>query len=293
MAHGIFDTITNTLCGAHSYEISAAAVFAFFTTMGGNRDVAIAPRGNLTNLEKLAKAMQAQGGELWRNTPCKKINASGGQVKSIVVEKDGKDIELSAQMYLSDIGPKATVELTGESNFSEDYLRNMRVRLRPHPITMLYIASDVPLWPEKGDAAILMIVGARRVTSVIPLSNVSPYYAPAGQHLTFVFGGPVSNEVHMDKKVEEAQCIADLKEHFPNFEKHARVLKTWFKDIDDELPEGRSKLGSMLPIETPVRNLLCVGDACCSFGFYGSTGAAETGKTATEMVRKRIKPMGK
>ena len=182
------------------------------------------------------------------------------------------------------------MELAGESNFTEDYMRTMRVKLRPHPITMLYIASDVPLWPEKGDAAILMIVGARRVSSVIPLSNVSPHYAPPGQHLTFVFGGPVSNEVHMDKDVELEQCIKDLKDNFPNFEKHARIIKTWFKDIDDEMPEGRSKLGSMVGLETPIKNLVCVGDACCSFGFYGSTGAAETAKVGAEIVRKRIKP---
>jgi len=36
--------------------------------------------------------------------------------------------------------------------------------------------------------------------------------------------------------------------------------------------------------------MLCIGDACCGFGFYGSTGAAETAKTAVEMVKKRIKP---
>jgi len=290
MAHGIFDTITNTLCGAHAYEIPASSVFAFFTTMGGNRDVAIAPRGNLANLQKLAKVMVARGAELWTNSTCKKINVAGGQVKSVVVSKDGKDIELTAQMVLSDIGPKATVELAGDSNFNEEYLRNMRVKLRPHPITMLYVASDIPLWPEKGDAAILMIVGARRVSSVIPLSNVSKEFAPPGQHLTFVFGGPNSNEVHMDNEVELQQCIKDLKDNLPNFEKHGRIIKTWFKDVSDELPEGRSKLGSMMPIETPVKNMLCIGDACCGFGFYGSTGAAETAKTAVEMVKKRIKP---
>jgi phytoene dehydrogenase-like protein len=290
MAHGIFDTITNTLCGAHSYEIPASSVFAFFTTMGGNRDVAISPKGNLANLEKIARAMVSRGGELWTNAECKKINVANGQVKNVIIRRDGNDVELSAQIVLSDVGPPATVRLAGEGNFNEPYLRDMRVKLRPHPITMLYVASDVPLWPEKGDAAILMLVGARRVTSVIPLSNISPNYAPPGQHLTFIFGGPTSNEVHMDKEVELQECLKDLKENFPNFETHGRLIKTWFKDVTDELPEGRSKLGSMMPIETPVKNLLCIGDACCSFGFYGSTGAAETARTAVEMVKKRIKP---
>jgi phytoene dehydrogenase-like protein len=293
LAHGIFDTITNTLCGAHSYEIAASSVFAFFRTMGGNRDVAIAPKGNLANLEKLANATRKKGGEIWLNTKARKINVSGGNVKSVTIEKDGKEQEITAQMVLSDIGPKATIELTGMECLGDDYCRQTRVKLRPHPITMIYLASDKPLWPEKGDAAILMIVGARRVTSVIPLSNVSPHYAPAGQHLTFVFGGPPSNETRMDPKNELEMCLLDLKEHLPNFEKHARVLKVLSKNVDDELPEGRSKLGSMMPVETPVKNLLSIGDANCSFGFYGSTGAAETAKVAAEIVKKKIKPSAK
>lgn len=293
LAHGIFDTITNTLCGAHSYEIAASSVFAFFRTMGGNRDVGIAPKGNLANLEKLANAIRKKGGEIWLNTKAKKIDISGGYVKAVTVERDGKDIELTAQMVLSDIGPKATIELAGSECLGDDYCRQARIKLRPHPITMIYLASDKPLWPEKGDAAILMIVGARRITSVIPLSNVSPHYAPPGQHLTFVFGGPPSNETRMDPKNELEMCLIDLKEHLPDFEKHARVLKVISKNIDDELPEGRSRLGSMMPVETPVKNLLCIGDANCSFGFYGSTGAAETAKVASEIVKRKIKPGGK
>ncbi|MCX8125985.1 MAG: FAD-dependent oxidoreductase [Dehalococcoidia bacterium] len=289
LAHGIFDTITNTLCGAHSYEIPASSVFAFFRTMGGNRDVAIAPRGNLANLEKLAGAIKRKGGEIWLNARAKKINVSGNSVRSVIIERDGREEEITARVVVSDIGPRATIDLAGEGFFGEDYCRQVRVKLRPHPVTMIYLASDRPLWPEKGDAAILMVVGARRVTSVIPLSNVSPHYAPPGQHLTFVFGGPVSNEVRMDPKSELDMCLLDLKEHFPSFEKHGRVLKVVSKNIDDELPEGRSRLGSMMPVETPIKNLLCVGDACCSFGFYGSTGAAETARTAAEIVKKLIR----
>ena len=166
MAHGIFDTITNSVCGAHSYEIAAPSVFRWFITMGGARDVGIAPRGNLANLEKLSGAVKANGGEIWTNSQCKKIRASSGGIKSIVVDKDGKDTEITAQAYVSNIGPRETVAMVGESCFNDDYLRGIRMNLRPHPVTMMYIASDVPLWPEKGDAAILMVVGARRVTSV-------------------------------------------------------------------------------------------------------------------------------
>jgi hypothetical protein len=33
-----------------------------------------------------------------------------------------------------------------------------------------------------------------------------------------------------------------------------------------------------------------VGDAVCPFGFYGSTGAAETGRLIIDVIKKKYKP---
>ncbi|RLC61540.1 MAG: hypothetical protein DRI01_08350, partial [Chloroflexi bacterium] len=275
LAHGIFDTIVGTLAAAHSYEISASAVFSFFVAMKGFREVAIPPRGNRVNMESLAEVVKANG-DVWTNCPAKRIIVERGAAKGIVVEKNGEEIEVDAQVMISNIGPKATVALAGQDNFSEDYLRDVRMKLKPKSVTMVFAASDRPLWPESGEPAILMIVGARRITSTIPLSSVSPQLAPPGQHLLFAFGSPVSCEVHMDKEVEQAQILRDLKEQFPLFEKHGRVLKFDARDIDDELPEMRARVGEGMPVETPIKNLYNVGDACPAMGYTGSNAAAET-----------------
>jgi phytoene dehydrogenase-like protein len=289
MAHGIFDTIVSTLAAAHSYEISAQAVFSFFVAMKGFRDVGIPARGNRVNMENLAKAVKANG-DVWTNCPAKQIVVEKGRAKGVVVEKDGGEVEIEAQVVLSNVGPKATVELIGEDNFKEDYLRNLRVNLKPKPVTMVFVASDRPLWPEDGRAAILMVVGARRITSVIPLSSISPQLAPPGQHLLFAFGSPVSNEVRMDVEVEQEQILKDLKEQFPLFEKHGRVIKFDSRNVDDELPEMRTRVGIVVAVETPVKDLYNVGDGCPIMGYTGSNAAAETAVRVAGIVRKQYKP---
>ena len=289
MAHGIFDTIVSTLAAAHSYEISAQAVFSFFVAMKGFRDVGIPARGNRVNMENLAKAVKANG-DVWTNCLAKRIVVERGRAKGIVVEKDGGEVEIEAQVVLSNVGPKATVELIGEDNFKEDYLRNLRVNLKPKPVTMVFVASDRPLWPEDGRAAILMVVGARRITSVIPLSSISPQLAPPGQHLLFAFGSPVSNEVRMDVEVEQEQILKDLKEQFPLFEKHGRVIKFDSRNVDDELPEMRTRVGIVVAVETPVKDLYNVGDGCPIMGYTGSNAAAETAVRVAGIVRKQYKP---
>jgi phytoene desaturase len=289
MAHGMFDTISNTICGAHSYEVQAAAFFSFLVKSRGFRDVSIAPKGNMANVENLAKVVRANG-NVWINCPAKRIIVSGGTAKGVVVEKDGSELEIASQVVISNAGPRKTVELAGAENFGEEYLSRMRVRLKPHPVIMCFIASDRPIWPESGEPAYLMVVGARRITSVVPLSNISPHFAPPGQYLTFCFGGPVSNEIHMNAEAEQEQCLLDIKEQFPLFEKHGKILKMIPKDIDDDLPEMHTRIGSGMPTETPIRNLYNVGDGCETYGYSGSNLAAGSAKPVAETIKNSIKP---
>ena len=289
MAHGMFDTIANTIAGAHSWEMKAAAFFTFLVKSKGFRDVSIAPKGNIANVENLARVVRANG-DVWTNCPVKKIEVADGRVTGVVVVKDGGEVEIASQVVISNAGPKATIELAGPENFPQDYLGEVRVKVRPHPVTLCFTASDRPIWPEDGSPAYLMLVGARRVTSVVPLSAISPHFAPEGQYLTFFFAGPLTNDVHMDPEVEQQQILLDLKEQFPMFEKHGRVLKFVSKDIDDDLPEMRTRVGEGVPVETTIENLFGVGDGNGPYGLSGSNLAAASGQQAAEIIRSRFKP---
>jgi len=289
LVHGLFDIITLAIMGAHHYEMPASDVFTFMVKMKGFRNLSLPPRGNIVPMEALAKVIRANG-DVWTNCPAKRILIRGNEAKAVVVQRDGGEVEIPSQVVISDIGPKMMVELAGEENFNEGYQRMMRLRLWAVPVTICFIASDRPLWPEDGSPATLMLIGARRLHSAVPLSNMSPELAPPGQHLMFATGRPVSVHVHMDSEVEQEQMRLDLMEQFPLFEKHGRILKMVSKDISDELPEDRVRVGNGMPVETPVRNLFEVSDATVAPGYIGAIACMESAKRVAEIIRKRFKP---
>jgi len=293
IAHGIFDTIASVLLAAHTFEIPASSVFSFFAIGGGSRDVGIAPHGNLAEMEKLAKVIKSNHGDIWTGCEVKSITISGDKTSGIVVRRNGDEVEISSQVVISDIGPKRTSELAQEKDFDDDYLRLLRLRNRRQPVTVVFIASDVPLWPESGkaEAAIGMLTGTRRIKSIIPLSSISPELAPPGQHLLFLYCAPrTSFQDHIDAEEEERQVIMDIKEQLPLFEKHGRILKLDPRDIDHEFPGSRCRIGSGMPVETPVKNLYNVGDGCNPPGITGTTGAVGSARRVIDIIKKTYKP---
>ncbi len=288
LAHDIFDTITCALLGCRSYEVSASAMFAWFVRMGGARDVGVAPYGNLVNMEKLADVVK-RNGDVWINCPAKRILVNRGTAQGIVVEKDGNEVEIPGKVVVSNAGTRNTVDLAGEENFNEGYLRTLRLRHRPHPCIVCFIASDRPLWPEDGSPAILMLTGTRRVKSFIPLTSIAPELAPPGQHLLFGLASPVSSEVDMDVDEELRQVTLDIKEQLPGFEKYGRILKLDPRNRDHPFTDVKTRPGLGMPPETPVKNLYNVGDAILGPGLAGTTGAAESALRVVEMIRKSLK----
>ena len=160
--------------------------------------------------------------------------------------------------------------------------------MRPSPLMLTYIASDKPLWIEdKG--CVMVAIGCRRPGTIIPLSTTCPELAPPGQHLIYMSANPLSSLLPADEEYERQQCMLDIKEIFPEFEKHGRILKMQLHNINDDFPEARTWNGYELPVETPVPNLFNVGDAVKSQGLVGTSGAVESGVRAAELVRKRVK----
>ncbi len=288
LAHDIFDTISCSLLGCHTYEVAASAMFAWFVKMGGGRDVGVAPHGNLVNMESLAEVVK-RNGDVWINCPAKRILVNRGAAQGIVVEKDGSEVEIPARVVVSNAGAKITVDLAGDENFNEGYLRTLRLRHRPHPCIICFIASDRPLWPEDGSAAILMLTGTRRIKSFVPLSSIAPALAPPGQHLLFGLASPVSSEVDMDTDEEVRQVTLDIKEQLPGFEKHGRILRMEARNRDHPLTDVKTRPGMGMPPETPVKNLYNVGDTILGPGLAGTTGAADSALRVVEMIRKSLK----
>jgi phytoene dehydrogenase-like protein len=290
LTHDIFDTISSVLTGRHCYEQPASHLFAWFIKQGGAREVGVPPHGNLVEMEKLAKVVKSNNGDVWTNCEAMRIVVEGGRAKGVVVKKDGTETEVASQVVISNVNPKMTVALAGEANFDEQYLRTLRLRVSPAPIDVAFVASDRPLWPEDGSPAILMLTGTRRIRSIVPLSNIAHGLAPPGQHLLYATGRPVSTLVHLNEEEEVRQVSLDLKEQLPLFERHGRILRIDARDLDSEWVDGWCSVGFCVPNETPVKGLYLAGDGALPWGLIGSTGAAGSARQAAELIKKAIKP---
>ena len=277
--HDAFDTLCAGLMMAHSWELPVSKFFLFKEMT----KFFIATKGNLNIAKQLAKVVE-KNGAVWTNCSARKIVINEGKAKGVIVEKAGEQIEIQCKVVISNIGPKMTVQLAGQENFDDEYLKNMRIKLRPSPCLLVLIASDKPLCLEGIHDGLQIIMGGRRIKTVIPISNICPELVPPGQHLLYTSAKHECSLHPMDVKYEIQQIKRDIKDFFPDFEKHGRILKMRACSIINEWPEGRTWLGYGLPLETPIPNLFNVGDACVAPGLIGTPGSVESGYRVADIV---------
>ncbi len=281
--HDAFDTLCTGLMMAHSWELPVSKFFLFQEMT----KFYISPDGNLNIAEELARVVEKTGA-VWTNSPARKIIIKGGKVTSVILEKAGKQIEIKCKMVISNTGTKSTVSLAGKENFDNEYLEKMRIKLRPSPCILVLIASDKPLCLEGLHDGLEIIMGSRRIKTVIPISNICPELVPPGHHLIYTSAKSESTLHPMDIKYEMQQVKSDIKEFFPDFEKHGRILKMRACGIINEWPEGRTWLGYGMPLETPISNLFNVGDSCIAPGLIGTPGSVESGYRVVDSVEKLL-----
>lgn len=285
----VFHSVTSSFTAVNDFEYPVSSFFAYLSSaQGGLHYVGIAPRGNVELCNSLAATIKSRGGDVWTNSPVEQILIEGGRVKGLVISQEGNKVEVEARLLISDLGPKATVELAGRDNFDADYLKQVDA-LMTAPIVHTLVASDKPL---AGIQGISLIAGTKRIVTAILMTNTCPELAPPGQHLMVCWGTPASSLHHVDKEEEAKLVLQDIKEVFPDFDKHGRILWMDVRDIDHEFPAYRSWMGYDMPQETLIPNLFHVGDAVKPFGWEGTVACAQGAKLLVGELRKRFKPGG-
>ena len=284
----VFHALTSAISTVNDYEYPVSHWFTYVSSagQGGMPYHGVAPRGNIELANALARTVKANRGDVWISCPIQQIITQKGLVSGLVIMKDSREVEVETRVLISDMGPKETVELLGRGNFDADYLKQVDA-LRPSPIVATLVASDKPLVDATGT---LLIIGARRIVAGVPMTKHCPELAPPGQHLLVIWGTPESCLHHVDKDEEAKVNLQDIREVFPDFDKHGRILRMDVTDIDDDLPALRSWMGYDMPQGTPLPNLYHVGDAVKPFGWEGLAACAKGARLAVEQVRKRFKP---
>lgn len=286
----IFHALTSAFSTVNDFEYPASHWFAYISKalggQGGMTYYAVAPHGNIRVIESLANTIKTRGGDVWIGCPVKRMPVDGRLAQGVIVQKEGQEIEIPAGVVICDGGPRRTVELAGRESFDAEYLKQVD-NMRPAPIIATLVASDKPLAPVQGT---MLIVGARRIVTAVAMSRLCPELAPPGQHLMVVWGTPASCLRHINVEEEKKANREDIREVFPDFDKHGRILRMDIRDIDDEFPALRSWMGYDLKPETPVRNLYNVGDGVKPFGWEGLAACAQGARLVVNEVKKRHKP---
>ena len=284
----VFHALTSAISTVNDYEYPASHWFTYVSSagQGGMRYHGIACRGNKELANSMAATVKMRGGDVWTGSPVQQIIVQKGKVRGLVISKEGREVEVETSVLLSDLGPKSTVELAGRDSFDADYLNQVDA-LRAAPIVHTLVASDKPLVDASGA---LLIIGARRIVAGVPMTKHCPELAPPGQHLMVIWGTPESCLHHVDKDEEARQNLQDIREVFPDFDKHGRILRMDVRDIDDDFPALRSWMGYDMPQETPLSNLYYVGDAVKPFGWEGLAACVKGARLVVDKVRKRLRP---
>jgi len=156
----------------NDFEYPASHWFTYVSGsgQGGMPYHGLSPLGNVQNANALAEVVAQNGGDVWTNTPVERILIKDGLFTGLVVRRDDREVEVSAKLLVSDLGPRKTVDLAGRENFDPDYLKQVDA-LRPAPIVANVIASDKLLVDVPGG---LLIVGAKRIVAGMPVTKTCP-----------------------------------------------------------------------------------------------------------------------
>lgn len=282
-SHAFLSALFNAI---NDFECPASDVFAFAASMANPfkaHTFGYARRGNVELMDSLGRVVEREGGEVLRSTEVKEIKMANGRVTGVVLSGPEGEREVSARTVISNAGPSATMEMVGEENYPQAYVRKLNQTLRPAPIVMCHVASDVPLLDHKG---LVVTSGTRTIVGAVQLTLHTTDVAPPGQHLLWTFATPSCCTRKLDVELERNNNLEDLETAFPLYKEHGRLLEMVIKDIDDDLPCLRTWPGYDMPVTTPIPNLFNVGDGVKDFGWTGCPACAKSAWKVVEKIRR-------
>ena len=274
--HGIFQATIASLLTVNANELPAAEYFRLIKAVAPLRFGYI-DGGSLRLWERMAEFIKRKGGDVWTSCSATRILVSDGRVSGLICRRDRKNLTVSAPIIVSDIGPAATLELTGHEHYEQSDLKRLAA-LQPTTIMWLHFASDQLLL----DYSAIAVCCARRVNMVDVPSMECPGVAPTGQHLYTAGAAPLDTFNPGDIAHEMEEVLKDLRDIIPEFDTRCRLLsKSCYRG---KWPGYRTRPGSPFPVTTPVGGLYNVGDACGPRGYAGSIGAAKSAMLARDEI---------
>ncbi len=277
--HGIFRNMCASVFAVSSTELPAKVFLTYFTRKSAFKKFGFHPGGTIGVWQALAAAVERDGGEIWMSSPVRAITTENGAVTGIRVHHDGRDIDVTSPVVISDVGPAATVDLVGSEALPEAYVDEVRTADRPCSMIAVNFASRERLVDVPG---MLSFASSRRLAYIAAFTETCPEMAPAGWNLYVGGAIPEPSVGDFDSDAEVALVLEDLREKIHGFDDRATILS--IAVTRDEWPPQRAVSGFDLSNTTPIEGLWNVGDAVKEYANGGTTACAETAKIVVDAV---------
>jgi phytoene dehydrogenase-like protein len=283
---GIFRNMCGSVFAVSSEELPARVFLTYFTRKSAFKRFGFHPEGTIGLWRALAEVVERHGGEVRLSTEVESLSVVDGKVTEAVLRSAGGAPEVvRARFVISDIGPAATVRLTGPGAFGDEYLAAVKRSDRPAAMIAVNFASQERLIDVPG---MLSFAVTRRLAYMANFTDLCPEMAPDGWNLYVAAGVPQPSVGDFDQAAETDQLFADIDEVIPGFGARARVLSTVV--TRDDWPPQRAVAGFDLVPATPIPNLWNVGDGVKEYANGGTTACAETAQLVVDRIAAAFPP---
>ena len=276
--HNIFQAQIATWCGMNSHELPAVEFIRALLSFKGKSEFLIPKKGLKDIIDAFEKAVRENNGQIMNLTTVGKIMVEDGMARGVIAERNGR-VEVEAAVVISNAGPKKTIELAGEENFSKSYLEEVAQNIRPGVGMDYLFTTDKPLLDLPGT---LYTTDTRRKVSWSVPTLIWPEHARNGKHLLHGFAVPKS-ALYYDPKEEHDIFMQDMADVFPDFEENGGQLLLR-RNFADEWPCTRAWQGYDVDQKTTVGNLYNVGDGVKPEGWIVGSGAAQSGRIVAQEI---------
>lgn len=277
---GIFGNMCASVFAVSSEELPARVFLTYFTRKSAFKRFGFHPEGTIGLWRALADVVTRHGGEVRLSTEVESLSVVDGRVSEAVLRPAGGEPQVvRARVVVSDIGPAATVRLTGAGAFGDEYLASVKRADRPAAMISVNFASQERLIDVPG---MLSFAVTRRLAYMANFTDLCPEMAPPGWNLYVAAGVPRPSAGDFDQAAETTGLFADIDDVIPGFGGRARVLSTVVSR--DDWPPQRAVAGFDLAPATPIPNLWNVGDGVKEYANGGTTACAETAQLVADQI---------
>ena len=215
---GIFRNMCGSVFAVSSEELPARVFLTYFTRKSAFKRFGFHPEGTIGLWRALAEVVTRHGGEVRLSTEVESLSVVDGQVSQAVLRSSGggaggEPEVVRARFVVSDIGPAATVGLTGPDTFGPDYLADVKRADRPAAMITVNFASQERLIDVPGMLELREVT--RRLAYMANFTDLCPEMAPDGWNLYVAAGVPQPSVGDFDEAAETDQLFADIETRSP------------------------------------------------------------------------------